>query len=480
MSALFPGGSSLAWPDYFVLIFLFAAMLGCAWSEGARWKKSGDFFSAGRALSWPRACASLIASEISALALLSLAASTFSGDWSDLRLFIAAAAARLCIVWLYLPIVYPAAGATVYGYLAKRFGPATRRVSAGFFIGMRLLASGARLAAAAGVVGALLGCHPVLVLLALALACAAYTSRGGLSAVSGAAVVQAGTILAAPFVLLAFLSRHWPGGFSAAIQAAHDAGRLGLGSPRTALALSPAFFAALATYGADQELAQNSLAAASLKDSRWATAGAAVLSLLIGAAYLAVGTGLFAFYKLNPAMSPPQSPSLVYAHFCLTSLPVAVRGLSAAAIVMAAAHLPLCSLSAAFVEDYYRPWLMPRKSEAHYLRVSKAAVWFFAAALAGLAIIWNSSEAWLAFLLKIGSMLLGPLLGVFLFALFSRRWADRANVVAAASSAGLGAVAVALIEADRLHCDPSWLIVFGALFTAFLARQLAPYLDRDQ
>ena len=63
----------------------------------------------------------------------------------------------------------------------------------------------------------------------------------------------------------------------------------------------------------------------------------------------------------------------------------------APACLSTAAHLPLCSLTAAFIEDFYRPWLAPRKSEAHYLRLSKAAVWFFAAALAALALLWNAS-----------------------------------------------------------------------------------------
>jgi Na+/proline symporter len=322
----------------------------------------------------------------------------------------------------------------------------------------------------------MLGVHPRLMIFALAVLCALYTARGGLRAVSRAAWAQTALIAAAPLLVLAAASKHWPGGWAGALQAARDAGRLGLGKPADAVTLAPAFFAALATYGADQELAQNALAASSVKKARLAMAAAVAASLTVGLAYLAAGTGLFAFYKLNPGMTAPSAPGLALPHFVLTSLPAGARGLAAAALLMAAAHLPLCSLSAAAVEDFYRPWLAPKQSEAHYLRVSKGAVWFFAAALCALALLWNESEAWLAFLLKLGSMLLGPLLGFFLFALFSRRWADRANVIAAAVTAGLGAVLVALAEAGRARFDLSWLIVGGALLTAILARQLAPYL----
>jgi len=478
MSFLFPGGSPLSWLDASVIAGLLALMLRAAWGKGARARGSEEFFSAGRSLSWPRACLALVAAEVSTLALLSLTASTFSGDWNGLRLFGAAAAARAALVWLALPIIYPRYGATVYGYLAGRFGPSTQRAAAGLFLGMKLLASGARLAAAAAVVGAMLGCHPGLAVAALALLCAAYSARGGLFAVSGAGVVQACVLLAAPAAMLAFVGRHWPGGLAAALQAAHDAGRLGLGTPAAAVASAPAFFVALATFGADQELAQFGLAVPTLKDSRKTMGWAAAGSVLIAAAYLALGTALFAFYRLNPGMTPPASPGLAYAHFTLTSLPPVLRGLAAAALAMAAVHLPLCSLSAAFIEDFYRPWVAPRKSEKHYLEVSRAAVWFFAAALAALALMWNYSEPWLAFLLKLGAVLLGPLLGLFLFALFSRRWADRANVVAAAAVTGAAAIALALIEAGKLSLDEHWLVVFGALATAALARQLAPVLDR--
>ncbi|MBI3551915.1 MAG: hypothetical protein HY077_05300 [Elusimicrobia bacterium] len=480
MSRLFPGGSALTWSDALVLAALCAGMLGAAWRPGPRIRNGADFFGAGRRLPWPRACLSLLAAEVSTLALLSLTASTFAGDWSGLRLFAAAACARVCVLWLELPIVYPDSGPTVYGYLDRRFGPATRRAAAGLFLGMRLLAGGARLAAAAGVIAALLGLQPWLVVLAAALACAAYTSRAGLWAVSGAATVQATVIMAAPLLVLAVLSRHLPGGLGAALQAAKGGGRLGLGAPGTAVSLAPAYFAALATFGADQELAQFALAAADLKKSRRAMGWAIAASLFTAAAYMAVGTGLFAYYRLSPVLSPPASPALAYAHFCLTSLPAPARGLAAAALVMAAAHLPLCSLSGVFVEDFYRPWIAPRQREAHYLEVGRACVWFFAAALCALALLWSSSEPWLAFLLKLGAMLMGPLLGLFLFGLFSRRWADRANAVAAAAATGAGAVALALIEAGRLALDPAWLAVFGALLTVALARELAPVLDADQ
>lgn len=477
---LFPGGSGLSWPDALVLAASVGGMVAAAWLMIRRSRKAEDFFLAGRDLPWPRACASMAASEISVLALLGLTASSYAGDWSALNLFFAAACARLALVWLYLPFVHPAGRVTVYGYLGDRFGPDTRRAAAGLFLGMKIIASGAKLAAGAAAIGAMLGAHPAPIVLALSLICALYTSRGGLWSVSGAALVQFAVILGAALAELFFISRHWSGGLAAAAQAAHDAGRLGLGAPRTAIGLAPAFFVALATFGADQELAQNALAARSLKDSRWAMGWAVAASLVIGLLYLALGTALFAFYRLNPGLSLSASVELVYAHFCLTSLPAGLKGLGVAALVMAAAHLPLCSLSAAFIEDFYRPWLKPRKKEAHYLRAGRSAVWFFAAVLAALAVLWNSSEPWLAFVLKLGGVLLGPLLGLFLFALFSRRWADRANVVAAACAAGVGAVVLALIEAGRLSFDPNWLVVTGALLTAVLARQLAPYLDPDQ
>jgi Na+/proline symporter len=477
---LFPGGSSLTWPDGVVLGGLFAAMGAAAWVSSPRLRRAEDFFLAGRKLSWPRACLSLAASEISVLALLGLSASTYAGDWSVLQFFFAAACARLALVWLYLPFVYPAGRLTVYGYLGDRFGPDTRTAAAGLFLGMKIIASGARLAAGAAVIGAMLGVHPGPIVVVLALVCAFYTGRGGLWAVSGAALVQTAVIFGAVLVDLFFISRHWPGGLAAAAQAAHDAGRFGLGAPRTAIGLAPAFFVALATFGADQELAQNALAADSLSNSRRAMGWAVVASLIIGLLYMALGTALFAFYRLNPGFSPSASADLVYAHFCLTSLPAGLRGLGVAALAMAAVHLPLCSMSAVFIEDFYRPWLKPRKKEAHYLATGRSAAWFFAAALSALAVLWNSSEPWLAFVLKLGGVLLGPLLGVFLFALFSRRWADRANVVAVACAAGVGAVVLALIEAGRFSFDPNWLVVSGALLTAVLARQLSPYLDPDQ
>lgn len=477
---LFPGGAGFSRTEGVVLAGLWGAMLVLAWLASRKSAKTSDFFQAGRTLSWPRACAALVAAETSTLTLLSLTAATFAGDWSLLRLFAAAAAARLAIVWLYLPLVYPESGPTLYAYLSRRFGPSTERVAAGLFLGMRLLASGARLAAGAAVVGALLGCRPVLVVLAVAAGCAAYTGWGGLRAVVAASALQAAVMITAPVLALFFIARHCGGGMSAVWQAAQDAGRLGLGTPGADFTLAPAFFIGLATFGADQELAQSVLASRTLGDSRKAMGWAVAASLLISGLYLGLGTALYAYFRLNPGLASPSSPDLVLAHFTLTSLPAAGRALAVAALAMAAAHLPLCSLAAVFVEDFYRPWLRPRRSEAHYLRVGRTAVWFFAAAVSALALLWGSYEPWLAFALRLGSVLLGPLLGLFLFALFSRLIADRANVVAAAVATGAGAVVLALIESGSLSWDPNWIVAGGALLTAFLARGLSGWLDPDQ
>ncbi|MBI3890141.1 MAG: hypothetical protein HY303_01275, partial [Candidatus Wallbacteria bacterium] len=124
--------------------------------------------------------------------------------------------------------------------------------------------------------------------------------------------------------------------------------------------------------------------------------------------YLTVGAGLFAFYTHHPGplgMAPKLDE--VFPNFINQSMPVLLRGLMLAAIILASIDSPLGSLAASFVNDIYRPVLRPGRPDAHYLRVSRAAVVVFGLVLAVLAYGFSYVDRllWLAF--KIGGVTFG-------------------------------------------------------------------------
>jgi Na+/proline symporter len=147
------------------------------------------------------------------------------------------------------------------------------------------------------------------------------------------------------------------------------------------------------------------------------------------------------------------------------------------AIVLASIDSPLGSLAASFVTDVYRPLLVPRATERHYLAVSRASVVAFGAILALLAYGFSFFEKilWLAF--KIAGVTFGSLLGVFLLGLLTRHRANRANVVAMVAMALVNLALLLLSETGVLTLGWSWLVIWGTAGTMALAWLLGPWLD---
>ncbi|OFW31907.1 MAG: sodium:solute symporter [Acidobacteria bacterium RIFCSPLOWO2_12_FULL_65_11] len=118
--------------------------------------------------------------------------------------------------------------------------------------------------------------------------------------------------------------------------------------------------------------------------------------------------------------------------FILTELPVGLIGLLIVTILMAATDTiagELNSLSTATVIDFYRRWIRPTASDAHYLATSKIAtgLWgLFACAVA----VWAAELGSLIEVVnRFGSFFYGSILGVFILALgFPRATANGAFV----------------------------------------------------
>ena len=106
-------------------------------------------------------------------------------------------------------------------------------------------------------------------------------------------------------------------------------------------------------------------------------------------------------------------------NFILTQLPVGLVGLLILAIIMAATDTiagELNSLSTATVIDFYKRWLRPVASDAHYLTISKVVtgLWgLFACAIA----VWAAELGSLIEVVnRFGSFFYGSILGVFILA----------------------------------------------------------------
>jgi Na+/proline symporter len=147
--------------------------------------------------------------------------------------------------------------------------------------------------------------------------------------------------------------------------------------------------------------------------------------------------------------------------FVLHELPLGLSGLFIAGVLAAAMSSissELNSLSTTSVIDFYRRWLKPEATDAHYLLVSKAATGFWGLFACVVATYAATLGSLIEVVNRFGSFFYGSILGVFLLAMipFARGWAAFFGLLA-------GMTAVATVTFGAPEISFLWHNVIGAV-----------------
>jgi SSS family solute:Na+ symporter len=483
--SFFPGGSSLTWPDYAVVLGLLVFMVFVGMYFGREEESTNDFFLGGRKIPWWAACLSFVATEISAVTLIAVPAIAYMENWEYAQFFIGSFLARVVIAFLFIPAFYQFNCTSIYEFLRYRFGQETQITGSILFFITRLLASGVRLMAACLAVSILVGWSIIPTIILFSIICILYIAWGGIKAVVWTNVVQALIFTVAGVVAIAFLISHIEGGVAAVTAIAGSAGKLkvfdwgpgpGAGMAKFfkslftdpnlfVLATLNGFFGSMAAFGTDQETMQRLLTVETRRESQKTMLLTPIGSLLVMMIFLAVGACLYVFYAQHPGLALPDKLDKIFPHFIEQTMPPLMRGIMLAAIVLASIDSPLGSLTSSFVTDIYRPVIYPSGTERHYLFISRICVVVFGIILAFIAYFFSHFDKilWLAF--KIGGVTYGSLLGVFLLGLLTKRRCNRINVAAMTLSAVGMLVLLILSEKNIVPLGWTWLLLIGTFLT---------------
>ena len=481
----------MSFADYAVLLGVLAVLLAIGGAFTRQQHDTVDFFLARRHIPWWAASLSFLATEISAVTIISVPAIAYSENWEYVQFFIGSSLAKFGVAYLFIPAFYKHEVTTIYEFLLHRFGQASQVTASIFFFITRLAGSGVRLMAACLAVSILLGWSLPLTIAIFSLVSIAYITTGGVKAVVWTNVFQALVFLIAGAITVLFALSRIDGGAAAVIKLAGEAGRLNVvnwgpapGAPdfwRRILtdpnivwvAVLNGFVGSMAAFGTDHDLMQRLLTVETRRQSQRTLIITPLGTLLTLFIYLSLGATLYAFYTQHPGL-PVSRPDEIVPHFVGQVMPPILRGLMLSAIVVASIDSPLGSLAASFVTDIYRPLLVRHRSERHYLLVSRISVGVFGLVLGVLAYAFSfgTQILWLAF--KIAGVTFGSLLGVFLLGLLTtRRVADRANVIAMIVMALVNLVLLTLSETKVLVFAWSWLVILGTVGTIGIALLLS-------
>ena len=433
-----------------------------------------DYFLGGRTAPWWAICLSIVSAETSTLTIVGTPGLAFHGNLGFLQVVLGYLLARIVISVLFLPHYFRGEMFTAYELMRRRFGERIRKLTASIFLVTRALAEGVRVFAVSLVVSIVLGTDDAKSVVLITLLTLFYTFEGGMTAVIWTDVVQMSLyVLGAALSFFVILAKI-PGGWAHVAAVAGAAHKFAIFDFRFAPSME--FFArpytfwagilggcflTTASHGTDQLMVQRLLSARDEAQSRAALLASWVVILVQFTLFLLIGVLLFVYYG-DARMAPPAQIDRIYPAFLWNNLPPGVAGLSVAAILAAAmANLSaaLNSLSSTTVVDFLHAHSGAR-DDARPVRLARLWTVVWAAVLVVIGYASRHSPSVLEAGLKIASVPLGALLGVFLLGVLTKK--PREGAAMAGVVAGLAAI---LFVYYRTPVAFTWYVLIGAAVT---------------
>lgn len=444
------------------------------WSSRGQ-KSSTDYFLGARDLPGWTVMLSIVATETSAVTVISTPGIGARGDLTFLQLPIGYLIGRLGVAWWLLPGYFRGEQDTAYARLEARFGGTTRRTLSSVFLVTRFLGDGVRIFAGAIPLALLTGWSIPQAIIGMGIVTVAYTLIGGLRAVIWADVVQLVIYITGGIIGL-FIAFDIAGGAGSALSLAGEAGKLRIFDFTPSLTVPYTFFGAVfggallsaASHGTDHLIVQRLLATRSLGDARRALVGSGVFIIFQFLLFLLVGTAIWA-----AGHAPGDIPGdQVFSRFVIEQFPAGLSGLIIAGILAAAMSTLSSSINAlasSLTYDLYSSWTGERDQQK-LLRIGRLVSlgWGVALVLGALgfyALASGSDTPLVVLALSIASVTYGALLGAYILSGADRRISGRDVIRGAIATL---AVMLVTIFASRLAAS-------GMEFLAPLGRLAWPW-----
>lgn len=419
--------------DHAVVVGYLLLTLGVGFALAQRARTAEDYFLGARQLPAWAVMLSVVATETSALTVISVPGIAARGDFGFLQLAFGYLLGRIAVAAWLLPGYFSGQQQTAYERLQRRFGVGTRRALSVVFLVTRLLADGVRLFAGAIPLALVTGWDAAWAIAALGALTLLYTAFGGLRAVVWTDVLQLAVFVAGGVAVL-WVALPMAGGAAEAFARAAEAGKLQLihlelGAAYSLLAgLAGGALLSAASHGTDHIIVQRLLATRSLSQARWALVGSGVFVIAQFALFLAVGTALWAAGHAPAGLRGDE----LLPRFVLEHLPAGLAGLVIAGVLAAAMSTVSSSISAlasSMTHDLYATW-RPQADGAQLLRAGRVFAWLWGVlltvtALGFLVLAGGRDTPVVVLALSVASATYGALLGAVLLSGPAGRMTER-------------------------------------------------------
>lgn len=442
----------MGWLDYLILVIYLAgiAILGSSFFRRSTTPK--EYFLAGRGFGWIPAGISIVAADTSAITVMGSVAWSFHHNLETIWLTFGYVLMAPLVIRVFVPFYTSLNLYTAYEYLERRFNLPVRLTMSALFQFLRAVHVALAIYAPSLIIRLVTGLPLWECVLFMGLISTVYTTLGGMKAVIWTDVIQFCTVCIGITVVLVIAISRIHGGLPEAYRIALQGGRLQLFDFSLNPSVLTSFWACLiggcilnlAPLTTDQAVLQRMFTTKSAKDCERSVWLNAIISVPMVLGLLLLGAVLWVFYYQHPArLAGFIDPDTILPFFVVRELRYGFGGLLIAALFAASMGVMsagINALSTATTVDFYMRIIRPHRDDHQYVSVGRVftACWgiagtvmaLFGARLGELAIAYS----------RVSSLVSGPILGVFLLGMLSRRATSVGVLLGAAS----GALAVAI------------------------------------
>jgi SSS family transporter len=408
--------------DLTVVTLYFAGVLAIGAYFARRQGGAADYFLGHRDLPWWAVMFSIVATETSAITVISIPGVGARTNLTFLQLPLGYIIGRIGVAAWLLPGYFRGEQETAYARLESRFGPGTRRLASGVFLVVRSLADSVRVYATALTLAVFVGWSIPTSVAVLGVVTLIYAWAGGLKAVVWLDVLQLFVYLLGGIAVLA-IATHLAGGMDGVLAQALPAGRLRVVDFDFSFRTTYTFWGGLiggallsaASHGTDHLIVQRLLATKSLGDARRALVISGIFVFVQFALFLAIGVAIWAAGFAPTTITGDQ----IFPTFVVQHLPHGLSGLVIAGVLSAAMGThssALNSLASAATHDFYAS-ITGQRDQQRLLKIGRTFTLIWAVVLALLSLAFRKSgQPVVELALSIASITYGGLLGTYILA----------------------------------------------------------------
>ncbi len=409
------------------IAFYFVALLTISWITG-RGANEDSYFLGNKQSRWYLVAFGMIGDSLSGVTFISVPGIVAADHFNYLQVVLGYVVGYFIIGGVLLPIFYSRNLTSIYTYLRTRFGFYAEKTGSFYFILSRLLGAGARLYLAINVLQIFVfdqwkipfALSSVIVIVLILL----YTIRGGIKTLVWTDVFQSSFLLMAVVFSIGAIMHQLDMGPSTLFTT--------IVSSEMAQVfhwdwLPKSFFPkqfiggaliALTMTGLDQNMMQKNLSCRSLKEAQTNIYTFSFIQLAVNVFFLSLGVLLYHFAMVKGVVLPSKSdqvfPFLALNHLGSFAAIVFIVGLTAA--TFNSADSVLTTLTTSFYFDFLD---QKNQDKATRMMVHMGFAVLLLAVILGFK--WLNSAAVIDSVLFIANITYGPLLGLFMFGIMTKR-----------------------------------------------------------